>query len=48
MRIRLHKSARTTPAIRTEIAVSGDSMTTLATRHLVSQGTIRCQGVFSN
>ncbi|MDR2991300.1 MAG: IS481 family transposase, partial [Burkholderiaceae bacterium] len=41
MHSRLHKNARTTPAIRTEIAASNDSVATLAARYHVGQGTIR-------
>ena len=41
MHIRLHKNARTTPAIRAEIAASNDSVATLAARYHVGQGTIR-------
>jgi len=41
MQIRLHKNARTTPAIRAEIAASSDSVATLAARYNVGEGTIR-------
>jgi transposase InsO family protein len=41
MYIRLHKNARTTPAIRAEIAASRDSVATLAARYHVGEGTIR-------
>ena len=41
MNTRLHKLARTTPAVRTEMAASTDSVATLACRHGVSQATAR-------
>ena len=41
MQIRLHKNARTTPAIRAEIAASSDSVATLAARYNVGECTIR-------
>ena len=41
MMIALHKNARTTPAIRAEIAASTESVATLAARYHVGQGTIR-------
>ena len=41
MQIHLHKNARTTPAIRAEIAASSDSVATLAARYHVGEGTIR-------
>jgi hypothetical protein len=41
MHIRLHKNARTTPAIRAEIAASRDSATTLTARYHAGQSTIR-------
>ena len=41
MHIRLHKNARTTPAIRAEIAASSDSVASLAARYHVGEGTIR-------
>jgi transposase InsO family protein len=41
MMIRLHKNARTTPAIRAEIAASSDSVACLAARYNVGEGTIR-------
>ena len=41
MNTRLHKLARTTPAVRTEMAASLDSVAVLACRHGVSQATAR-------
>lgn len=41
MIIALHKNARTTPAIRAEIAASTDPVAVLAARYGVGQGTIR-------
>lgn len=41
MTIALHKNARTTPAIRAEIAASADSVAVLAARYNVGEGTIR-------
>jgi transposase InsO family protein len=41
MMIALHKNARTTPAIRAEMALSGDSVSTLAQRYSVSESTAR-------
>ena len=41
MNTRLHKLARTTPAVRSEMAASLDSVATLACRHGVSQATAR-------
>jgi transposase-like protein len=41
MIIALHKNARTTPAIRAEIAASKDSVAVLAARYGVGQRTIR-------
>ena len=41
MIIALHKNARTTPAIRAEIAASSDSVANLALRYGVGEGTIR-------
>ena len=41
MIIALHKNARTTPAIRAEIAASTDSVAVLAARYHVGEGTIR-------
>lgn len=41
MIIALHKNARTTPAIRAEIASSPDSVATLAARYGVGEMTIR-------
>ncbi|MDR2429630.1 MAG: IS481 family transposase, partial [Puniceicoccales bacterium] len=41
MNIALHKNARTTPAIRAEIAASKDSVAVLAARYGVGQRTIR-------
>jgi hypothetical protein len=41
MIIALHKNARTTPAIRVEIAASKDSVAVLAARYGVGQRTIR-------
>ncbi len=49
MIIALHKNARTTPAIRAEIAASTDSVAELAKRYHVGEGTIRrwkCREVF--
>jgi hypothetical protein len=39
MMIALHKNARTTPAIRAEIAASSETAATLALRYGVSEGT---------
>ena len=41
MMIALHKNARTTPAIRAEIAASADSAVTLAQRYGISEETAR-------
>ena len=41
MILALHKNARTTPAIRAEIAASSESVAVLAARYGVSEGTIR-------
>ena len=41
MNTRLHKLARTTPAVRAEMAARSDSVAVLACRHGVSQGTAR-------
>jgi hypothetical protein len=41
MNTRLHKLASTTPAVRTEIAASTDSVAVLACRYGVSQATAR-------
>ena len=41
MMIALHKNARTTPAIRAEMAQSPDSVATLARRYSVSESTAR-------
>ena len=41
MNTRLHKLARTTPAVRAEMAASSDSVAVLACRHGVSQSTAR-------
>lgn len=41
MKIALHKNARTTPAIRAEIASSGDSVVALAQRYGISEETAR-------
>ena len=41
MNTRLHKLARTTPAIRAEMALSADSVAVLACRHGVSESTAR-------
>jgi len=40
MMIALHKNARTTPAIRAEIAASGDSAAALAQRFGISEATV--------
>ena len=40
MMIALHKNARTTPAIRAEIAVSTDSAATLAQRFGIGESTV--------
>ena len=40
MMIALHKNARTTPAVRAEIAASGESTAVLAARHGVTEQTI--------
>jgi DNA-binding transcriptional regulator YiaG len=40
MMIALHKQARTTPAVRAEIAVSSESAHTLACRFGVTQATL--------
>ena len=40
MMIALHKNARTTPAIRAEIAASSDTAATFAKRYGVSEGTV--------
>ena len=45
MNTRLHKLARTTPAVRAEMALSADSVAVLACRHGVSESTARkCKG----
>ena len=45
MNIRLHKLARTTPAVRAEMALSADSVAVLTCRHGVSESTARkCKG----
>ena len=41
MNTRLHKLARTTPAVRAEMAASADSVAVLACRHGVSEATAR-------
>ena len=41
MNTRLHKLARTTPAVRAEMALSADSVAVLACRHGVSESTAR-------
>lgn len=41
MMIALHKQARTTPAVRAEIAASSDNVATLASRYNVTEMTIR-------
>ena len=41
MNTRLHKLARTTPAVRAEMALSADSVAVLACRHGVSEATAR-------
>ena len=41
MMIALHKLARTTPAVRAEIAASRESVATLARRYNVTEATIR-------
>jgi len=41
MMIALHKQARTTPAIRAEIAASADSVAVLARRYNISEATVR-------
>jgi transposase-like protein len=41
MNTRLHKLARTTPAVRAEMAASTDSVAVLACRHGVSEATAR-------
>ena len=41
MNTRLHKLARTTPAVRAEMASSTDSVAVLACRHGVSESTAR-------
>ena len=40
MMIALHKNARTTPAIRAEMAASTETAATLALRYGVSEGTV--------
>ncbi len=40
MNIQLHKNARTTPAVRAEIAASSESACVLASRYGVTQATI--------
>ncbi|MDO9135214.1 helix-turn-helix domain-containing protein, partial [Hydrogenophaga sp.] len=40
MMIALHKNARTTPAIRAEIATSGDSAAALAQRFGITEATV--------
>ena len=40
MMIALHKNARTTPAIRAEMAASSETAATLALRYGVSEGTV--------
>ena len=41
MYTRLHKLARTAPAVRVEMALSADSVAVLACRHAVSEATAR-------
>ncbi len=45
MIVRLHKLARTTPAIRAEIAASNESIQTLADRYGVSPMTVLSSGL---
>jgi transposase-like protein len=40
MELRLHKNARTTPAVRAEIAASTEGVSALARRYGVGRGTI--------